>query len=247
MVLRRRTSRFHATAEGYERRHAPRDHQQWHRRVVVVLCDHDYVSLATDILGVTATGAAAVAAMGSWRAAVKSNAAAASLLAIEDARRHDEMKPMLRVDCQRRKGWKDDALLRITLEGPAALGRLDEVRLKILDEMWRDRSGTPLGPMATIEEVKATIWGPYRFRPGVDQTADALGRTASGGPLDLATGTNWILQTVEPSQPPHWVSDADWWRREHQDQPIRLLVTCVLEGERPWEQAFDVQVVDQVF
>jgi len=136
------------------------------------------MGITTDVIGLTAAGIAAIAAMGSWWAAVKSNAAAHSLLAIEDARRHDEMSPKLRVDARRPSGWEGHgaALLYLTLEGPSSLGRLDQVRLRILDERWKDRSGPQLGPMATEEEVAATIWGPYRFRPGVDQTSDELGR-----------------------------------------------------------------------
>ena len=202
------------------------------------------MTLAIAILGVVATAIAAVAAVGSWLAAKKANAAAQAMTAIEAARRHEELQPQITIECRRQPGQADRALLYLTLKGPPALDRLDEVTLRILDEQWKDRSGQPLAGGPTPEEISQTIWGPYRFVPRVDNTKDENGRTAGAGPLELQGARNWLLQSVEASSPPRWVQDPSWWRQQYVGQPIRLLVSCWRAGQEPWALLLDVPVED---
>jgi hypothetical protein len=202
------------------------------------------VNVTVAVLGVIATAIAAVAAGGSWRAAIKANAAAEAIAEIELARRHEELQPQIRIECLKQPGQTRRALLRLTFEGPPALAGLDEVELRVLDEQWKDRSGSALDWGHTREEIAQTIWGPYRFVPRVDSTKDEIGRTAVAGPIELHGDRNWLLQSVESSFPPQWVQDRDWWTQQYLDQPIRLQIRCSRAGYAPWTLLRDVTVTE---
>jgi len=55
-----------------------------------------------------------------------------------------------------------------------------------------------------------------------------------------------MLQTVEPSQPPSWVTDSGFWRQQFEGQPLRLLVSCTRADDPPWEWILDVVIVDEL-
>jgi hypothetical protein len=79
------------------------------------------MNLAIAIIGALA---AAVAAFDSWTTARKANASAASIVAIERDRRHDEMAPKFDITCAVRETAPDRADLRVVLTG----GRLERLR-----------------------------------------------------------------------------------------------------------------------
>lgn len=85
-------------------------------------------------------------------------------------------------------------------------------------------------------QIAATIWGPYRFVPSVDGV-DRLGRAVPAFPL--ARGESRPL-VMEPTLSPPWVSTPDWWRQEYADQPIRLEVTCVRDGQPAWRHPVEI-------
>ena len=68
--------------------------------------------------------------------------------------------------------------MTLELTGPAGLDRLDEVTVRIRDDI-PDRSARP-GNGLSAEQVAAVIWGPYRFAAGVRDT-DASAVIASHG------------------------------------------------------------------
>jgi hypothetical protein len=57
------------------------------------------VNLTIAILGLLATIAAAVATVGSWRAAGKANQTADKVAAVEHQRRHSELTPQFQITC----------------------------------------------------------------------------------------------------------------------------------------------------
>jgi hypothetical protein len=201
------------------------------------------VNLTLAILGLAATIVAAVAAIGSWRAAAKANQTAGSLATIEQDRHHTELTPQFHIRCAP-TGNGYSALMYLTLEGPPGLDRLDEVTLTVLDEQWKDHGSKPLAAGPTQEEVAEVIWGPFRFQPRVDGTADSNGRTARAGQLSRA-GQNWYLQSLERTQPPRWNRDLMGWQRQYQDQPMRLAIAC-RQGDRHWLLNVEVLVPGEV-
>jgi len=128
------------------------------------------------------------------------------------------------------------ATLRVALVGPAALDRLDRVTVRIRDDIPGRAPVTPGGP--TAEEIARQVWGPYRFVPGVDG-ADQTGRSVA--PFGLLLG-DWRPLALERTPAPTWSSDATAWQRQYNDQPVRLTLACVREGDEPWTVPQEVRV-----
>ncbi|MEU8984568.1 hypothetical protein [Streptomyces sp. NPDC048309] len=180
------------------------------------------------------------AAYGAWKASREANKAAwnanetaASVAQIERDRWHRELTPQLRIKLQA----DPHEVLYVRFDGPAALGEL-AVALKIRDDFDRSRlphlAGTP-----TPEEREQVIWGPYRFRPRVDD-ADELGRSVPAFPL--LPGDRHRL-ALDPSLRPSWYPGDDReqrWRDEYRTSPIRLWAECTAPGHKPWKLAFAV-------
>jgi hypothetical protein len=191
------------------------------------------VTLAEALL--VAVGAvAAIAAVGAWWAARSSSQASAAMTAIERRRWHAYLTPQFELTCRVTSGER--ATLRVALVGPAALDRLDQVTVHIRDDIPGRAPVTPGGP--TAEEIARQIWGPYRFVPGVDG-ADQTGRSVA--PFELLLG-DWRPLTLERTPAPTWSSDATGWRRQYNDQPVRLTLACVREGDEPWTVPQEVRV-----
>src|SRR5579872_4544918 len=112
---------------------------------------------------IVAAGIAAWAARQSHDAAVRANAAAESLAAIERGRRHDELAPVFDVKFTETGG--DDASLHVTFTG-GGLESLDEVTFTILDEAGKDHWSGRLPGQVTHEEAEAFVWGPWEFNTG---------------------------------------------------------------------------------
>jgi hypothetical protein len=53
----------------------------------------------------------------------------------------------------------------VILAGPPGLHHLDGVTVRIRDDYFRRGDGQLTAGCPSREEIKAHIWGPYRFRP----------------------------------------------------------------------------------
>lgn len=173
-----------------------------------------------------------IAAFGAWKASRQANDTAVSVAQIERDRWHDALTPQLRLKLE-----QPDGLLYVRFDGPAQLGRLG-VRLTVRDDF--DRSRVPsLAGGATPEEIARIVWGPCRFRPGIDG-ADQLGRAVA--PFSLEAGDRTRL-AVDPSAKPAWYEGAEGeerWRAQYRNATIRLWADCEAEGHRPWRLSFGV-------
>jgi hypothetical protein len=135
--------------------------------------------------------------------------------------------PRLAVKTVCRGPGSDRIRLEVKLEGPDGLDRLDKVGVSIRD----DRHRVPMIEGGqTQEQINETIWGPYRFVPGVDG-ADRLGRSVP--PFPLARGESRSLG-MQPSLAPSWVGVPGQWQLDYATEPIRLEITCAREGDPPW-------------
>jgi hypothetical protein len=185
-----------------------------------------------------AAGVAAWAARQSRNSALEANAAAKSLAVIERDRRHDELTPMF--DATLKVYDEDRAELKSSLSG-GRLERLDDVTITILDASGRDHwmHGLPEG--VTQQDAEAFIWGPYEFNTSAgDQIL--TNRQTRPRPYSRVSGRNWDLLPMVPTLPGHWMSsESDSWREEYRREPVRLLLTCRLDGHEPWLVNMDVR------
>jgi hypothetical protein len=193
------------------------------------------VTLAEALLVVVGAVAAA-AAVGAWWAARSSSQASAAMTAIERHRWHADLTPQFEFRCRVTSGER--AELRVALAGPAGLDRLDRVTIRIRDDIPGRAPVISGGP--TAEEIARQVWGPYRFVPGVDG-ADQTGRRVA--PFGLLLG-DWRPLALERTPAPTWAADPAGWRRQFDDQPVRLTLACLREGDEPWTIPLEVQVED---
>jgi hypothetical protein len=195
------------------------------------------VDLAIAIIGAVAAVAAAAAAVGSWLAARRANATAASLAAIERDRRHDEMTPEFEITCTARgtpEAAPASAELYIVLTG----GRLERhaaVSVTIQDEAGQDHWARGLPDGVTLEEAQAFVWGGWEFNTDAS-TEVVSNRESRPRPYDRVSGQNWDLFALVPTRPGSWMGSvaAEKWRKRWTFRPLRILVTCQCEGYDPW-------------
>ncbi|QGV79983.1 hypothetical protein [Streptomyces ficellus] len=171
-----------------------------------------------------------VAAMAAYKTAKEANRTSASVAQIERDRWHKEMTPQVEVRFDDSRGYPE---LLVQFLGPAPLMRI-EAALRIRDD--KERSGSQIGGGPTAQQVADVIWGPYRFRPGVDG-ADALGRAVAPVALLHHGHTRFAL---EPTLAPSWYASTQTWRAEHDGKQLRLWVQCSAEGHKPWLLSADV-------
>lgn len=132
------------------------------------------MALAALIISIVAALIALASAAYTRRQAVATEATAA----IEGKRLHDELTPELAVKCEERPGtrWAD---MTVELTGPAGLNGLDEVIIRIRDDMPFREPNPSSG--VTWEQIAEVIWGPYRLNPGMQDTDQNGGRTGRSG------------------------------------------------------------------
>lgn len=176
---------------------------------------------------------AAIAASGAWRAGNRS----AKLTEIELERRHSELSPMFGFGLDRSGGGRQSRLT-VSLNAPAALGRLDEITMTIRDDV-PDRAQLAVATGSTVppEDVARQIWGPLRFVHGVDG-GSSDGRTVT--PFALPVGESRPF-ALEPTLAPPWSnSQAGWWENQYAGKPLRLTLECRREGYEPWTVKVEV-------
>ncbi|MFF8789250.1 hypothetical protein [Streptomyces sp. NPDC015125] len=172
------------------------------------------------------------AALAAWRTSREANLTAASVAQIERDRWHKELTPQLRLKLEAEQG-----MMYARFDGPAALGRLS-LRLTLRDDFDRSRV-THLAGTPTPEQLSEIIWGPYRFRPGIDR-ADQLGRSVDSFTLEADDRTRLA---VDPSLRPSWFEGSDGeqrWRDQYRTARIRLWADCEAPGHKPWRLSFEV-------
>ncbi|MFD8839756.1 hypothetical protein [Streptomyces griseofuscus] len=170
-------------------------------------------------------------------AADHANATADSVAAVERDRWHHEMTPRFDVTVSKLGPGSDQASLLLTFDGPAALERLDAVEIEIRDDGYAHGHGLAGGP--TEQEIADTIWGPYRFVPGIDG-ASRDGRSVPAVSVELG---GFLKYALEKSFKPRW-TDAVYWSTRYAGGPVRLWVRCRREGHQPWTLTFNVDVAE---
>ena len=192
---------------------------------------------AAVVAGVSAIVAivAAVGTAGQWREAKRANEQAQlayeqaqELLGIEKARRHDDLTPRFDLAVEAGDVMGAPMELRVRLEGPDGLGQLNEVAITIRDDRPREPI-TAGGPSA--EEIGRQVWGPWRFRPGVDG-ADEHGRSMMPFPLGVGEQRTFVLEETSP--PPWSAKSLNEWQARYQLSPLPLTLTCEPAGQEPW-------------
>ncbi|WP_119581667.1 hypothetical protein [Streptomyces europaeiscabiei] len=195
------------------------------------------LNVVTAGLALWIAGLAARSARQSSQAAESANATADSVARIERDRWHYEMTPRFDVTITRLGPDSDQASLMLTFEGPPALERLDEVEIEIRDDGYDHGTGRAGGP--TAQQIAETIWGPYRFKPGINE-ATRDGRSLPAVPLELG---GWLKRALEESFAPSWTNPAHWGE-QYAGTPVRLWVRCRREGYQPWTLTYNVEVSD---
>ncbi|MEU5163848.1 hypothetical protein AB0G74_30130 [Streptomyces sp. NPDC020875] len=194
----------------------------------------------TDTIAALALGVAvvaAIAAIGSWKAARNSNGAAQTLSRIEQQRLHTDLTPVFRCTVVANEA-RSTAMLRVRLEGPRGL--LSHGTIEITASLRNDNphrgNGPRLAGTPTPEEVRAHIWGRWKFSAdGRDDT----GRTVA--PQRLAVG-EWTQYGLTPTTPPTWsAASTPDWLRDYENEPLRLSITAKSKGSE-WTVPLEVPV-----
>jgi hypothetical protein len=205
------------------------------------------MNITDALVDIAAPVAAAVAAVGSWWAATRSNHVTRALAAIEQdrrkeerERRHEELTPNFTITCSESDTAPDQAYLRVALKS-GKLEYLDEVTITILDEVDREHWARGLPDGMTQEQAEAFVWGPWEFNTGASAQV-VSNRTTKARSYSIVTGKNWDLLALNRTRPGHWMSGTspEKWRKQYADEPLRLLVTCHREGYAPWIIPYEV-------
>jgi hypothetical protein len=183
---------------------------------------------------------ALVAAGASARYAAMQGIETRNLRRLDEQRRHDALTPQFELTLESRG---DEQLrsprLSVRLIGPVGLDRLDEVTVSVRDDRpHRGRHALAGGPDEAA--IAAQVWGPYRFRPGVDG-ADPDGRSVAS--VALEQDEPHLFQ-MERTLPPPWYTPATSWECDHPvTAPVRLTFHCRHDGHA-WDVPHTVTATD---
>ena len=204
---------------------------------------------------VSAVGAlvGAVAAIAAWRAADASARVSRHLSAIEAARRHQELTPLIAWRIEPRGLGSPVYHLTLELEGPLSLKKLSRLTVRIRDDRpGRDQElHSIIGKALTLEQVRQQVWGPVRFTPGVGpglDRADSDGRSVSVTvPLKVGEGLRFQLEATR--HPWHWrtdaVADADWVAMVGTRLRLSLEAFADESEVDSWTMPYEVDVPDR--
>lgn len=181
--------------------------------------------------------AALVVAYLAFRTTQTAANSAAAMTRIEERRIWAETLPQLKVTADAQTDTY--ALLHVELVGPPSLDRLDGIQLSIRDD-YHARGASQLAGGPSAEEVANHVWGPYRFKYGIDGGSEN-GRTVAPFSLPLGEGMNFAM---DRQLPPLWNTSGTEasWRRDYAGKPVRLLFRCSREGFEQWTVPVEVLV-----
>jgi hypothetical protein len=190
-----------------------------------------------DLVALGATTIAAVAARQSKKSSDKANQAAGALADIEQDRRHTELTPRFRARVEPWTAGNDqDLRLRVTLTGPTGLDRIDGLTVKIRDDHFKRGEAALTAGGPTREEIKAQVWGPYRFRPGTgpdDSHADPDGRvTVYDAELPIGEELPYLLERTRPPAWAAWMTQEQW--NEQRGPVIRIALEAWHNDHGKW-------------
>ncbi|MBA9002705.1 hypothetical protein [Thermomonospora cellulosilytica] len=178
-----------------------------------------------DVLNVAVGAFSALAASGAWRTA-------AAMTRIERERRHSELVPKFRCTVQEGLNGVDrHGRLLVELVGPPGLDGLDEVTVRICDEVGREHPGSD------------HVWGPWRFNTG-DSVHVVDERSSRPHEVSLVDGRNWMSFSLVRTEPPGLTQSPESWRRE-QAGPVRLAITCRRRPYEPWHLLYEVPAAER--
>lgn len=182
--------------------------------------------------GIAAASAlfSAAAGLAAYKTAKESNRTSSVVAQIERDRWHTEMTPQVQLRFDNDGGAPH---VVVKFLGPAPLTRIKTV-LRIRDD--RERGSSHVGGAPTARQVADVVWGPFRFRPGVDG-ADPLGRAVAPFVLVHQAHTRFAL---EPTPAPSWYPSPQVWRDDYDGTKLRLWVECSAEGHKPWTLSADL-------
>jgi hypothetical protein len=195
------------------------------------------VKLDASFFTAVASGAAAVAAVGSAVAAFLANRTSSALAKTERERRHTELTPEFQVWCDVIS--PNHLKLTLWLRGPAGLDKIDRLTVSIRDN--KRVSASPVGS-PTSEQVDKQIWGPRRFSPHV-MGASSDGRNATY--LDLIRGDEAVFQ-LEKTPPGSWMMSGgtlEWWETLGISRAIKISIHCEKSGLEPWTVPWDIPLI----
>lgn len=186
-----------------------------------------------EIIASCVAAVSAVAAFGSWRAAVAARRTADRLAGIELDRQHRELTPKFALEVNPDPNNSELAHLLVSLV-PGGVETLDEVIVTILDGPGQDRraSGPPRGVSAS--DFATFVWSPWVFDEGASaQVVDP--RTTRPRPYARGSGRNWDRLQLRRSRPGSWMtstSAASW--SDEVGSTMWVQLTCKLKGHNEW-------------
>ena len=191
---------------------------------------NNIAAIASAGSAIVSIGALSVAVAG-YKVSNRSTRAAEALSRIERRREWSDLRPEFEVTLNERD---DRATLRVHFAGPLGLDKLDRIEISLRDDFARQviAAGGPIQ-----EEIDAYVWGPYRFKAGL-QGADSSGRSVA--PFSLALGEERVFTLVPQQQPPWNHGPQEVWRKEYTGKPLRLKFVSAAEGFDPWVTPHEV-------
>ena len=178
---------------------------------------------------------AAIAGIGACWFGFKGSKATERQANVEADRWHAEIAPVFTARCRLIGVDNMDAELTVLFAESSGLDRVEltvSIRDDDTDRLYR------VAPDLTAEQIKAQVWGPYRFVPDVDG-ADKNGRGLA--PFTLARGEGRRFRLQRTWAPP-WAGDNPHWWDQWADHPVRLTLVARSDGQEPWTSPLDVKV-----
>ncbi|WP_433459893.1 hypothetical protein [Micromonospora sp. CA-248212] len=181
--------------------------------------------------------AALVVAYLAYRTTQTAASSTAALTRIEARRIWAETLPQFKITAEAQSDTY--AMLHVELVGPPSLDRLDQIQLSVRDD-YHARGASQIAGGPSADQVANHVWGPYRFRHGIDGGSEN-GRDVAPFSLPLGEGTDFAM---DRQLPPLWNTSGTEasWRRDYAGKSVRLLLRCTRDGFEPWTVPAEVLV-----